>query len=161
MSIGRPPSWLIGGTAVFVDTRDLDARGRVTLPPHSHKELPWLTPGTPVLGVLEDHGRIRLLPWSEATLVMQRIEELKNALGTGENAVADELLLLQDRYCRLSVEPMMRVQLPQTVVLHLVVDFELPTAVFIARYPNHIELWGWGYRERRLERAARESGDLP
>src|SRR5262249_12528522 len=119
--------------------------------------LPWIRPRAPVLGVHEGTlGRVRLVSWALAAAVQARIELL--SAEQDDEAAADELLLLQDRYQRIEVDSDLRIDPPEHTLLHLEVA---SGAVFLARFPERLELWSVAYREARLARASREQEGLP
>ena len=113
------------------------------------------------MAVLEEPGRVRLAPWGGATGVLARIQELGRALDEGDPTAADSLLMLQDRYRRLSIEHDGRLHLPPVVAIHIDPnDAFAGFALFVVRYPQHVELWSTTVRERNLERAAAQFADL-
>src|SRR5574342_1081473 len=77
----RPPGWLLSGAETALVRQDevqLDARGRIQLPRRVLDPLGWAW-GRRVecLSILEERGRVRLLPWAEASPpVMERRDDL-------------------------------------------------------------------------------------
>jgi hypothetical protein len=131
-------------------------RGRLTVSARASAGLPWLVPGSEILAVLEELGRVRLWPWAAAEPVRARLEELAGLDGV---EVEDELMLLQDRYQRLFLDSDARLDLPDHVFAHLQASHSV--TVFLARYRQHVELWSTEYREARLSRAGRSFPTLP
>lgn len=152
----RPPPWQLAPAGVLIELMEAKTRGRLTVSARASSGLPWLAAGVELLGVLEEPGRVRLLPWEESAPVRARLEELASATGA---EVEDELLLLHDRYQRLALDQDARLDLPAHVASHL--QLAEPAVLFLARHREQVELWGTAYREARLSRAARSFPDLP
>lgn len=154
-------SFLEGEHREFVDALEVDDRGRISLPPQAREGFSWVGPGKGLWGVLEQEGRVRLLPLEAGASALALGSRLATSAKSGDDSAADRLLLLVDRYRRLSVETTQaRMQLPLAVVAHLD-PTPPPFTAYVARFPAHLELWGRSYRLLRLSRAPRELEDLP
>lgn len=105
-------------------------------------------------------GLVRLVPWALAEPVAARLQALTSNLnGDDAASAADGILLLQDRYQRLAFDGMSRLQLPDHIGVHLGVM--TGGYLFVARLPQHIELWSREYRVQRLAEAERLADELP
>ena len=156
MSKSGPVPWQVGPSAAVLELLEAKTRGRFTVPARAMAGLPWLSPGASALGVAEERGRIRVLPWAAAESVRAKSDALAAA---GGDEADDQLLLLHDRYVRLHLDQDSRLDLPPGVADHL----ELSTSpiMYLARVRERVELWSRSYREQRLSLSARTFADLP
>ena len=165
--IESPPTEasLLSEPVVSFEARELDNRGRFTLPRKARQGLSWLEPGGELLVVLGRHGRARILALAAAELEAQR-KSLIDALRADDSESIDKLLVWRDRNRTVRVDrsgQSARLELPLDIILHLDAFTSAPPApppvVFVARCFEHVELWSRKYREERLQQAADDDDD--
>ena len=150
---GRPPASLLDPDTpapVAQDVREVDARGRLTIPARLVQGLSWIEAagGASCLLVLDDPGRIAVLPWEKyRDDVLARRRMLLQDASNEESQEA--LLLLEDRYRRVRLEASGRITLPAAASIHLLND-PADRRAFIVRLGDHIELWSVLYRHAKL-----------
>jgi hypothetical protein len=109
------------------------------------KDVAWFD-GAVLLGVLEEPGRVRVLPWTAAASVLERRSQLlESEIGADE---LDQLQQLEDRYFRVPAEPIRRLTFHKSTLMHLGV--REAEDVVVVRLPDSLEIWSPSYRELRL-----------
>jgi DNA-binding transcriptional regulator/RsmH inhibitor MraZ len=156
VSKSGPAPWQVAASGAVLELLEAKSRGRFTFPARATAGLAWLTPGAEALGVVEEHGRVRLLPWLAADSVRAKSDAL---VASSEADADDQLLLLHDRYLRLHLDLDARIDLPPALADHL--EVSTPPIIYFARVRERVELWSRAYREQRLVLAAYTFRDLP
>lgn len=166
MPTGRPPTWLLDPGQpgpVALEARKLGTRERLTIPARLLEGLQWITSSEPVecLLVLEEPGRILFHRWIGAgDNVLARRTALMAALQSDPEA-EEQLLALEARYLRGTIETGGRILLPLIALVHLLGDNVGDRNVFVVRRANHLELWSLNYRNRLLRQRPDLLRDLP
>jgi hypothetical protein len=144
---------------VLQEARLVQSRRRFSVPARLLAGLPGIDDSSSgrFLLVLEEPGRLRLLPWSpDGEEALERRRRI--AAGDVEAAgTLDALRAWDDRYRRLRIDGG-RIDLPLAVVAHLDSRFRV-YGVHVVRYPNGLEIWSAAYRTRRLGDAAEFGAD--
>lgn len=156
MSKAATAPWQIGPSGVVLELLEARTRGRFTLPARATAGLAWLAPGAEALGVSEQRGRVRLLPWAAADAVRAKSDTL---VAIGGDEAEEQLLLLHGRYLRLRIDQDARLDLPPALAENLEIA-SLPV-MYLARIRERVELWSRSYHEQRLLLSARAFPDLP
>lgn len=147
MRSGRPPSWLLDETEnrVRQDARLLDKRGRFTIPPRLLDGFPGVDQSGCGLVLVEARhsGCVVLRSWeSDGKAVLARRDELKESL--------EDIRALDDVFRRGRIEPGGRFELHLPLLGHLDASFRIK-GVFLARYPDRIEICSRNYRAKLLK----------
>jgi hypothetical protein len=167
MKTGRPPAWVLDPSSpgpVLQEARLVQSRGRVSVPARLLAGLPGVndSSGGEFLLVLEEPGRVRLLPWAPHG---EEALERRRGIAGGDVKAAGTLEALRawdDKYRRLRIDGG-RIDLPLAVVAHLDSRFRIH-GVHLVRYPGTLEIWSAAYRNRRLrdmEELGADDGEPP
>jgi hypothetical protein len=138
---------------------------RINLPTRIVEGLRWFerTDGTQELHSLmkfEEPGRISLLSWKECgPAVLKRRQELLDRLG--DDAAEEALLLLDERYRKITIQEKARILVALPARVHLFIEEPLHRPLYAVRRPSHLELWSVEYRNRILSIGSSLIDDLP
>lgn len=145
---------------------EIDERGRLRIPASFIEATIWLSAkgaSGEALMVLDEPGRIILLPWeTEGARVVKRRLELID-LAEHDDSASEDLRLLEDRYKRLQIHKKdLRPTLTNEIKAHLgIVPFKAEAVVYVLRTKNGLEIWSAKYRDDRLSSREGALYDLP
>jgi hypothetical protein len=143
----------------------VDERGRIRLPAPVVSSVTWLVSAgdaAAALLVLDHPGRIVLLSWErfgEAFLARRR--ELIADAEQGDQAAAEDLLLLEDRYDPVSIPKEHRFTLKPEWLLHLGLEEKVRCRVYVERVFDRVVIMSKEYRDQRLRVGSEALSDLP
>lgn len=148
-------------TPIRQQVAEVDPRGRLHIPSAFAKSVDWLAPGSEILAVLDEPGRLTLLSWKdEGAPILARQHELLEMADTDEEA-NDLLLLIEDRYQRIIIPRDRRPTLYDHILLHLGILNDLPVHVYLECVSDILRILSSAYRNRRLAASVRILGELP
>jgi hypothetical protein len=161
MKSGRPPGWALDPaslSSVVVEVRELDQkRGRLTLSPRCLAALTWV-PATGkllCLLVMEEPGRVRVLPWEPHGL---KVVERRRAAAESEEY--ETILRLDDHYLRSTIVAG-RLVLPELAVTHLQPRRTRSATFYVIAVADGLEIWSVAYRNGRRQTWPDDFEDLP
>ncbi len=158
---------LVGGAsaAVTQEVAEIDERGRVHLLPRWAERVDWLPlaakDDVEALMVFLEPGRLSLRCWEiDGPRIMARYEEFA---GDPDESGLEVLRLIQDRYGRLLIRKDRRPYLGDAALKHLGLPVVRGTksTVYVAIFPNRIDLLGATYRTEKLIAGDPRLDDLP
>lgn len=139
------------------EVADIDERRRLRFPASFVTAVSWLSgkeASKEALMVLDEPGRIVLLPWEieGARIVKRRLELIEMA--EHDDSALEDLRLLEDRYKRIQKlsKKDLRLTLTDEIMFHLGI---MPTKkvkayVYILRIKDRLEIWSAKYRDDQL-----------
>lgn len=134
---------------------EIDQRGRLRIPASFVEATSWLSAKGALgeaLMVLDEPGRIVLLPWETegARVVKRRLELIE--LAEHDDGAAEDLRLLEDRYKRLQIPKKdLRLTLTDEIMAHLgIMPTKAKAIAYVLRTRDRIEIWSAKYRDDRL-----------
>lgn len=162
---GRPPGWFLDPNQpgpIYREVLAIDDRGRTTIPARARDRISWLRDDEQKLALIvcEEPGRVRFLPWDPyGQRVIKCRQELLKLERTPE--VIEEILEMEDRYIRQSIETNGRVNLSEMALTHLDIISILPNQAILVCLVDIVEIWTNSYRRRRRKTALDTFADLP
>jgi len=151
-----PPS----DSGIFQEVAEIDARGRLRLPPRWANIAEWVSKGDiDLLIVLSSPGRLSLHDWSEAgELVLKRFADLSD-----QQADEEALRIYLDRYRRGSIGTDRRVTFDDATITHLGLPLQRPAGhpLYVSVFKTRIEILSVEHRNQALLSMPSLFVDLP
>jgi hypothetical protein len=150
-------------TSVTQEVAHVDKKGCLNLLPRWTSHFQWfpsaLTEDFETLMILLDPGRVSIRDLSvNGPLIQQRFNELATET---DAETLEALRLIQDRYGRLRIPISRRPSLGDPVLAHLGIERGHKSTIYVAIFPNSIDLLSPAYRNARLTIIKEEIDDLP
>jgi len=167
MVAGRPIGLLLDPDVpgpLSSGTAETDGRGRLRLPARLVMEVGWIPAGSEAvdaLVVLSTPGQIVLYSWNDhAQPIVDKRRQLID-LCKNDSSVFGPLKALEDRYKRLRIPSDLRPTLSDEILLHLGVELNSPSLVYVWRVSNRLEISSILYRNHLLLERWDELENLP
>jgi hypothetical protein len=150
-------------TSVTQEVAHIDKKGCLNLLPRWTSRFAWfpsaLTEDFETLMIFLDPGRVSI---RDLSVNGPLIQERYNELATETDAETLEALrLIQDRYGRLRIPTSRRPSLGDPVLTHLGIERGQRSTIYVAIFPNFIDLLSPAYRNARLTIVNEQIDDLP
>lgn len=169
MPKSRDTSWLLDPdrpALAMIEVIEFTTDNRINLPARLTDDLEWFEKSNKSVQIvslmrLDEAGRLSLLSWKEHSApVLKRREQLLEEAADDEEAF-DALLLLEDRYQRITIERTGRLTIPLPARVHLFIEQPLYRPLYVVRRRFHLEMWSVAYRNQRVTNRAQLIDDLP
>jgi hypothetical protein len=150
------------GAIVSQEVAHIDKKGCLNLLQRWTKRLAWF-PSHPedfeVLLIFLSPGRLSIRDFANDGA---RIQQRYNELSAETDAETLEVLrLMQDRYGRLRVPKSRRASLGDPALAHLELERGQRSTIYVAIFPNYIDLLSLRYRNEKLIAYQEQIDDLP
>jgi hypothetical protein len=150
---------------VTQEVAEIDKRGRLHVLPRWARRIAWLQlPAEQeihALFVFSEPGRLSLCRWDlDGPEILARYEEISR---NPDDSELEVLRLIQDRYNRVVIGKESRVYLGDAALAHLGLPIArgIKSIVYVAIFPNRIDVLGPSYRNAKLEASDARLDDLP
>jgi hypothetical protein len=166
MAITRPSGFpIVDDPVVVQEVAEIDGRGRLRLVPRWTDRIAWwdteLTESFGVLMVFVEPGLLSLRDWgTEGVQVVGRYSDLR---GLQDSEALETLRLIVDRYHHLPIGSDRRPYLGEPALAHLGLPITrgIKSVVYVAAFPDRIDVFSPTYRETKLNLGASALDDLP